>query len=129
MKYVVVSDCGPVINPAFVDGQVVGGIAQGVGGALYEYLPYDAVGQLLATTLQDYLVPTSEAMPPIEIHHLETPSPYTVGGFKGVGEAGVAGAPAAITNAVNDALAPFGVSIREHPITPDRIRGLLARRS
>ena len=72
---------------------------------------------------------SSSGHPAVEFHHLETPSPYTVGGFKGVGEAGVAGAPAAITNAVNDALAPFGVSVREHPITPDRIRALLVSRA
>lgn len=127
-RYVVVSDCGPVINPALVDGQIRGGIAQGVGGALYEHLPYDEDGQLLASTLLDYLVPTSEEVPAVEVHHVETPSPLTVGGFKGVGEAGVAGAPAAISNAVNDALAPFSVRVSEHPITPDRIRELLRDR-
>jgi aerobic carbon-monoxide dehydrogenase large subunit len=127
-KYVAVSDCGPVINPALVDGQIRGGILQGIGGALYEHVVYDGDGQLLTTTLLDYLVPTAVEAPAIEIHHLETPSPLTIGGFKGVGEAGVAGAPAAVTNAVNDALVPFGVRVRQHPITPDRLRALLRDR-
>jgi carbon-monoxide dehydrogenase large subunit len=128
-KYVAVSDCGPLINPALVDGQIRGGIAQGIGGALYEHVVYDDAGQVLTTTLLDYLVPTGAEIPPVEVYHLQTPSPLTVGGFKGVGEAGVAGAPAAVTNAVNDALAPFGVWVSEHPITPDRILGLLRGRA
>jgi carbon-monoxide dehydrogenase large subunit len=126
LQYAVVEDCGRLINPAIVDGQVRGGVAQGIGGALYEECVYDGTGQLLTTSLADYLVPTTAEVPDIQVDHLETPSPFTVGGFKGVGEAGTAGAPGAILNAVNDALLPFGARITRQPITPERI--LLALR-
>jgi carbon-monoxide dehydrogenase large subunit len=127
LKYVAVDDCGRIVNPALVEGQIAGGIVQGIGGALWEHCAYDAAGQLLTTTLMDYAVPTAVDIPPIEVHHLETPAPGLAGGFKGAGEAGTTGAPAAILNAVNDALAPFGVMITEQPITPERVLCELAR--
>jgi CO/xanthine dehydrogenase Mo-binding subunit len=125
LRYVTVEDCGPMINPALVAQQVRGAVVQGIGSSLYEHIVYDGEGQLLTRTLMDYLVPGAAEMPDIEVHHLETPSPFTVGGFKGIAEAGTAGAPAAILNAVNDALAPFGVRLTQQPITPDLIRSAL----
>jgi carbon-monoxide dehydrogenase large subunit len=121
LRYAVVEDCGRIINPAIVDGQVRGGVVQGIGGALYEECVYDGTGQLLTTSLMDYLVPGAAEVPDIEVDHLETPSPFTLGGFKGVGEAGTAGAPGAIMNAVNDALLPLGARIDRQPITPERV--------
>jgi carbon-monoxide dehydrogenase large subunit len=120
-RYVVVEDCGVVINPMIVDGQVHGGVAQGVAAALYERLVYDEQAQPLSGTLADYLVPTAAEIPPIEIHHLETPSQHSATGAKGMGEGGAIGAPAAIANAVSDALAHLGVEIDTIPITPDRV--------
>ena len=122
LRYVAVDDCGRMVNPALVEGQIAGGgIAQGLGGALKEHCVYDDAGQLLTTTLMDYAVPTFADVPPIERHHIETPAPTIAGGFKGAGEAGATGAPAAILNAVNDALAPLGVMLTDQPITPDRV--------
>lgn len=119
--YEVVEDCGTLINPQIVDEQIRGGIAQGLGGALFEKLHYDEDGQLLTTTLLDYHLPTSGDVPDITISHVETPSPLTPLGTKGAGEAGTAGAPAAIHNAVNDALAQIGASVWQQPLTPERI--------
>ena len=127
VKYVAVDDCGRLVNPALVDGQVRGGVAQGIGAALAEHCVYDAQGQLVTTTLMDYAVPTAADLPPIEVHHLETPAPGIAGGYKGAGEGGTAGAPAAILNAVNDALAPFGVMLTEQPLTPERVLRALGR--
>jgi carbon-monoxide dehydrogenase large subunit len=124
-RYVVVEDCGRIINPLIVEGQVRGGVAQGIGAALYEEVVYDEEGQLLTGTLMDYLVPTAAELLPIEVHHVETPSPTTLGGFRGMGEGGTIGAPAAIANAVSDALAPLGIEITELPITPDRLFRLI----
>jgi CO/xanthine dehydrogenase Mo-binding subunit len=121
VRYVAVDDCGRVVNPALLAGQIMGGVAQGIGGALLEHCAYDADGQPLTTTLMDYAVPAAADLPALEVHHLETPSPHLPGGFKGAGEAGTAGAPAAILNAVNDALAPFGAEITRQPITPERV--------
>jgi carbon-monoxide dehydrogenase large subunit len=118
LRYVAVDDCGRMVNPALVEGQIAGGIAQGVGGALVEHCVYDSAGQLLTTTLMDYAVPAAGDLPAFELHHLETPAPHVAGGFKGAGEAGTTGAPAAVLNAVNDALAPFGVALTDQPITP-----------
>jgi carbon-monoxide dehydrogenase large subunit len=129
VRYVAVDDCGRIVNPALVEGQIAGGVAQGLGGALSEHCAYDETGQLLATTLMDYAVPTSADVPSIEMHHLETPAPAIAGGFKGAGEAGATGAPAAILNAVNDALAPLGVMLTEQPITPERVVRALARKT
>jgi len=125
LRYVAVDDCGRVINPALLAGQIMGGVAQGIGGALLEHCVYDERGQLLTGTLMDYAVPTAADLPPIEVHHLQTPAPGLPGGFKGAGEAGTAGAPAAILNAVNDALAPFGAVISDQPVTPERVRRAL----
>ena len=129
IDYVVVEDGGTLVNPMIVDGQVFGGTAQGVGTALYEEMPFDAQGQPLATTLADYLLPSATEVPSIRIDHIETPSPYTRFGQKGIGEGGAIAPPAAIANAVNDALAPLGVEITESPLTPRRIvEALLKRR-
>ena len=116
-----VEDCGRIINPMIVDGQVRGGVAQGIGAALYEEVVYDEAGQLLTGSLVDYLVPTASELPPVEVHHIETPSPTTLGGFRGMGEGGTIGAPDALANAVSDALAPLGIDINELPITPQRL--------
>ena len=128
-RYIVVEDCGRMINPMIVDGQVRGGVAQGIGAALYEEVVYDEAGQLLTGSLVDYLVPTASELPPIEVHHIETPSPTTLGGFRGMGEGGTIGAPAALANAVSDALAPLGIEINELPITPQRLFELVRGRN
>jgi carbon-monoxide dehydrogenase large subunit len=125
-RYVVAHDCGKVINPIIVEGQVHGGVAQGVGGALYEEMVYDDEGQLLTGTLMDYLVPTSMELPPIETVHLEFPSPRNPLGVKGLGEGGAISPPAAIANAVEDALAPFGVRVTATPLGPSRVLELIA---
>jgi carbon-monoxide dehydrogenase large subunit len=125
LQYTTVEDCGPMINPALVAEQVRGAVVQGIGSALFEHIVYDERGQLLTRTFMDYLVPGSAEMPDIAVHHIETPSPFTIGGFKGIAEAGTAGAPAAIVNAVNDALSPFGVRITRQPVTPDLILAAL----
>ncbi|MCA3408867.1 MAG: molybdopterin-dependent oxidoreductase, partial [Roseomonas sp.] len=116
-----VEDCGRVVNPLLVDEQVRGGIVQGIGGALYEHCVYDSEGNLLTTTLADYLVPMSAEMPEIHVGHVETPTRESLLGAKGAGEAGTAGAPAAIMNAINDALKPFKARVHEQPFTPERI--------
>jgi carbon-monoxide dehydrogenase large subunit len=127
LDYVVVEDGGTLVNPMIVDGQIYGGAAQGIGTALYEEMPFDEQGQPLATTLADYLLPSATEVPSIRIDHLETPSPYTRFGQKGIGEGGAIAPPAAIANAVNDALAPLGVEITDSPLTPRRIVEALAR--
>ena len=123
-RYLVVEDCGTIINPAVVEGQVRGGIAQGIGGVLFEHAAYDASGQFEAGTFMDYLLPTTTEVPTIEVHHLETP-PLGEVNFRGVGEGGAIGAPAALTNAIADALAPFGVTITETYLPPTRILELM----
>jgi carbon-monoxide dehydrogenase large subunit len=129
LKYVAVDDCGRIVNPALVEGQIAGGIAQGIGGALGERCVYDEAGQLLTASLMEYPIPTAADLPAIEMAHLETPAPSIPGGFKGVGEAGTTGAPAAILNAVNDALHSRGVMLTDQPLTPERIwRALAASR-
>ena len=125
LDYVVVHDCGRVINPVIVEGQIHGGVAQGVGGALLEEMVYDDQGQLLTGTLMDYLVPTAMEVPPIETAHLEYPSPRNPLGIKGVGEGGAISPPAAIANAVEDALAPFAVSVTRTPLGPATVEALL----
>ncbi len=127
LDYVVVEDAGVLINPMIVDGQVQGGTAQGIGAALFEEMPFDAQGQPLASTLADYLLPGCPEVPNVRILHMETPSPYTEFGQKGVGEGGAIGPGAAIANAVNDALQPLGVEMCEIPITPRRILEALSR--
>jgi carbon-monoxide dehydrogenase large subunit len=121
LKYVVAHDCGKVINPTIVEGQVHGGVAQGVGGALFEEMAYDGEGQLLTGTLMDYLVPSATDLPPIDTVHLEYPSPRNPLGMKGLGEGGAISPPAAIANAIDDALAPLGVRITETPASPARV--------
>lgn len=116
-----VDDCGPVINPLIVRGQVHGGIAQGVGQALLEEVVYDEGGQLLSGTFMDYAMPLGETMPPMRIGHTVTPSPYTPLGLKGVGEAGTIGSVPAIANAVMDALAPLGIRHLDVPLTPQKV--------
>jgi carbon-monoxide dehydrogenase large subunit len=124
-RYVVVEDCGVMINPMIVEGQVRGGVAQGIAAALYERLIYDDEGQLVTSTLMDYLVPTTTEIPPIEIHHLETPCGFSETGAKGMGEGGTMGAPAAIASAVADALSHLDIEVDTLPITPDRLRAAI----
>ena len=124
-RYVVIEDAGLLINPMIADGQVHGGVAQGIGAALYEELKYDPDGNLLTSSLLDYLPPTAFEIPRIEIEHLQTLSEATITGAKGLGEGGTIGAPAAIVNAINDALRPLGVAIDAIPATPERIRRLV----
>jgi carbon-monoxide dehydrogenase large subunit len=124
LRYIVSEDCGPMINPSVVEGQIAGGTAQGIGGALLEQLVYDGDGNPLTTTFLDYLLPTATDVPSIEYGHIETPAPGP-GGYKGVGEGGAIGAPPAVVNAVADALAPFGVEVTRLPVSPAAIVGLL----
>jgi carbon-monoxide dehydrogenase large subunit len=121
LDYVIAHDCGTIVNPMIVDGQMMGGLAQGIGTALYEEMPYNSDGQPLASTFMDYLVPGASEMPPTRIEHLSLPSPITRYGIKGMGEGGAIPPPASLCNAVNDALRPLGASINETPMTPDRI--------
>jgi len=125
LKYVVQHDCGRIVNPTIVEGQIHGGVAQGIGGALYEKLCYDAAGQLLTRTFLEFHIPTAIEVPPIEVVHLETISPLNPLGVKGVGEAGAIPVPALVAEAVEDALAPFGVRVSEMPLSPGRIRDLI----
>ncbi|MGH6670802.1 MAG: xanthine dehydrogenase family protein molybdopterin-binding subunit [Xanthobacteraceae bacterium] len=124
-KYLVVEDAGRIINPTIADGQVHGGVAQGIGNALLEEIVYDRDGNIQTATLADYMPPTARDIPPLELHHIETPTDASITGAKGLGEGGAIGPPAAILNAINDALAPFGVRINEVPATPQRIRAAL----
>ena len=126
LDYVIVEDCGTLVNPMVADGQMLGGAAQGIGTALYEESPYDANGQPLASTFADYLLPGPTEIPAMRIFHLETPSPYTAYGIKGMGEGGAIAPPAAIFNAVNDAIRPLGVEVTETPLTPRRLLTVLA---
>ena len=121
LDYVIVEDGGVLVNPMIVDGQIFGGLAQGIGTALYEEMPFDSAGQPLATTLADYLLPGPTEVPSPRMDHMETPSPYTKFGVKGIGEGGAIAPPAAIANAVNDALRPLRVEMLHSPISPRRI--------
>ena len=123
LRYVVVEDCGPEINPIVVEGQVHGATAQGIGGTLYEAMRYSEDGQLQTASLMDYLVPTSCELPDLVVHHLETPAPDLRGGFKGVGEGGTLAPPGALANAVGDAL---GIEVNELPILPENVVAALA---
>jgi aerobic carbon-monoxide dehydrogenase large subunit len=130
-RYAVVEDCGEMINPAIVEGQIRGGVAQGVGAVFYEKTTYGQDGQPRSGTFMDYLIPTTMEIPEIEIHHIETPSDIPFN-YRGVGEGGMIGAPAAITNAVEDALADLGVRITEQHLPPTRIleiAGVIPERS
>ena len=121
LDYVVVEDGGVLVNPMIADGQVYGGAAQGIGTALYEAMPFDDAAQPLASTLADYHLPGAAEIPPIRIEHMETPSPYTRFGQKGIGEGGAIGPPAAIANAINDALAAVGAEVDSTPITMHQV--------
>ena len=125
VRYVVVHDCGVLINPTIVEGQIHGGVAQGIAGAFYERLYYDDGGQLINASFMDFLMPTAMEIPDIEVAHIETPSPLNPLGVKGVGEAGTIPVAALVAEAVEDALAPFGVRVREMPLSPNRIRELI----
>jgi carbon-monoxide dehydrogenase large subunit len=125
VRAVAVEDCGTVINPAIVDGQIRGAVAQGIGGALLEHAVYDEAGQPQASTFLDYLLPTATEVPAIEIDHLCSPSPFTPGGIKGMGESGLIATPAAVALAVEDALAPFGARVDRLPLSPDAVAGMI----
>jgi 2-furoyl-CoA dehydrogenase large subunit len=128
VRYITVHDSGKIINPLLVEGQLYGGAAHGIGGALYEHLFYDEHGQLLTASFMDYCVPTADQVPPrLEIGHLGTLSPLTALGSKGCAEGTSISAPAAVANAVADALRPQGVSIHELPLTPVRLWELMQR--
>ncbi len=124
-RFAVAEDCGKLVNPLIVDGQVHGGVAQGIGAALYEEVVYDAQGHINTASLVDYLVPSACEIPSMQLVHVESASPTTLGGFRGMGEGGTIGAPAAVANAVADALSPLGVEINELPITPERLFRLI----
>ena len=121
LDFAVAEECGTMVNPMIVEGQIRGGVVQGIGTALYEEIAYDVAGQPLAGTLADYLLPGAAEMPAIKIGHLHTPTPHTEYGMKGMGEGGAVAPPAAIANAVRDALAAIGAEVNETPITPRRV--------
>ena len=127
LDYVVVEDGGKLVNPLIVDGQILGGVAQGIGTALYEESPYSAEAQPLASTMLDYMLPGACEVPDVRIFHMETLSPYTAHGVKGIGEGGAIAPPAAIANAVNDALRGLGTEVTETPITPKRLLHALSQ--
>ena len=128
-RFAIVEDAGVLINPTIVEGQIHGGVAQGIANALYEAVIYDEGGNILTGSLADYLVPTASEIPDLEIHHLETITDASITGVKGVGEGGAIGAPPAVVNAVADALAPFGVDVTRLPLSPRAIVELLNRRT
>jgi carbon-monoxide dehydrogenase large subunit len=124
-QYYIVEDCGTILDHDVVEGQVRGAVAQGIGNAVFEELTYDEAGQLLTASLLDYLVPTAPDIPAMSTEHMETPSPFTFNGVKGVGEAGTVGAYAAVPNAVADALRPLGVEVTSLPVSPQRVWELI----
>jgi carbon-monoxide dehydrogenase large subunit len=126
LDYAICEDCGNMVNPMIVDGQTIGGAAQGVGTALFEESPYDENGQPLASTLMDYLLPGPAELPHFRIVHMQTPSPYSAHGLKGVGEGGAIAPAAAIVNAINDALTPVNAAVRQIPASPERILAAIA---
>jgi carbon-monoxide dehydrogenase large subunit len=126
LRYVVIEDCGVIINPQIVDGQVRGGVAQGIAAALYEQLTYDQMGQPTVASLMDYQVPTASEIPDVDVRHLETPCDFSLTGAKGMGEGGTIGAPAAVLNAVNDALRDTGTELETIPVRPEAILAALA---
>jgi aerobic carbon-monoxide dehydrogenase large subunit len=128
-RFLVIEDAGRLINPMIVNGQICGGVAQGIANALFEEVVYDAAGNILTGSLADYLPPTCAEIPLIEIVHLETTSDASVTKAKGLGEGGAIGAPAAVLGAISDALRPFGIEVLEMPATPQRIRDLLRARA
>ncbi len=122
LDYAIVADCGTRVNPLLVEGQVLGGFSNGLGNALYEESSYDSSGNPTATTLADYTAPTAPSVPFVKLDFIETPSPFSAFGMKGIGENGAIGPPAAIVNAVNDALRPLGAAVFETPVTAHRVR-------
>jgi carbon-monoxide dehydrogenase large subunit len=124
LRYVISEDCGAMINPNVVEGQIAGGVVQGIGGVFYEHMRYDEAGNPTTTTFMDYLLPTAAEVPDLEYGHVVTGG-TTPGGHKGLGEGGAIASPAALVNAVRDALAPLGVSVTDQPLTPDRILELI----
>jgi carbon-monoxide dehydrogenase large subunit len=127
LKHWAVEDCGRVINPRLVDEQIRGAIVQGIGGAMLEECLYDSQGLMLNANMADYLVPMCAEMPDIEVAHIETPTKSSKLGAKGAGEAGTAGAPAAVMNAINDALHPLKAQVTSQPFTPQKILTALGR--
>jgi carbon-monoxide dehydrogenase large subunit len=125
LDYVYVHDSGTILNPMIVEGQIHGGVAQGIGAALYEELKYDEEGQPLFATFMEYVLPTAAEVPRLRLGHQVTPSPLIPGGMKGVGEAGLIGSPSAVVSAIEDALRPFGARITEMPVTPDLVLRLV----
>jgi carbon-monoxide dehydrogenase large subunit len=124
-RYVAIHDCGKVINPQIVEGQVLGAIVHGIGNALFEWMRYDDRGQPLTVTYGDYLLPASDVLPRIELLHMESPSPLNPLGVKGAAEGGTIAAPAAVVSAIEDALKPLGVRVLDLPVTPVRLRALI----
>ena len=124
-RYTVVHDCGRLINPMMVEGQIIGGVVHGIGSALYEWMLYDADGQPQTGTYADYLLCTAEVVPRIDVHHMESPTPLNPLGIKGAGESGTIAASAVVVSAIEDALRPFGVRINDLPVTPARLHALL----
>ena len=125
VDYLISHDCGTVINPTIVDGQLHGGAAQGIAEALYEELVYNDDGQLLTSTFLDYGLPTAAEIPSFTNRHMDTPAPHMPGGLKGMGEAGTIGGPAAVANAIDDALTDIGVTVTTLPVTPSRLLELI----
>ena len=124
-QFVVVHDCGRVVNPLLADAQIAGGVMQGIGGAVHEWMIYDENGQPLSGTFMDYAMPTAADAPPLILDHIESPSTRNSLGVKGLGEGGAIGPPAAIANAVEDALKDFDVVVRSGPLSPSRVRQLI----
>jgi len=128
LSYAVVEDCGPMINPTIVEGQIFGGVAQGIGTALFEEFLYDDAARPLSSTFSDYLIPTMTDVPDFVVDHLETPSPHTIGGFKGMGEGGAIAPGAVIASAVEDAISPIGeVTVTRLPLTPERVMSYISQ--
>jgi carbon-monoxide dehydrogenase large subunit len=125
ISFTAVDDVGRVINPMIVEGQIAGGVVQGLGGVFYEHMSYDDAGNPQATTFMDYLLPSAHDVPVIEYGHLETPAHSNPGGHKGMGEGGAIGSVPALINAVGDALAPLGVVVKDQPLGPRQIFELL----
>jgi carbon-monoxide dehydrogenase large subunit len=125
LRYIVVHDCGRMINPMMVEGQVLGGVVHGIGATLFERMQFDAAGQPLTVSYGDYLLPTSDVVPPFEIHHVESPSPLNPLGVKGAAESGTVGACNAVVSAIEDALSPLNVRITDLPVTPPRLLALI----
>jgi aerobic carbon-monoxide dehydrogenase large subunit len=121
LRFIVSEDCGVMINPDVVEGQIAGGVVQGIGGVLYEQMAYDSDGNPLSTTFVDYLLPTAAEVPIIEYGHIETPASTNPGGYKGMGEGGAIGSPPAVINAVADAIAHLGARVNTQPLSPGNI--------